>query len=79
MRKVDELSRPHTCMTTAHPNEMVFVLLSRDVAAPCAIRAWIAERIRLGKNSPTDIQIANALECISAMEIEGAMWKGQPK
>jgi hypothetical protein len=50
MRKEDELSKEHTCMQHAHPKEMVFVLLSRDAAAPVAIRAWVAERIRLGKN-----------------------------
>jgi hypothetical protein len=76
MRKKDELSREHTCMQHAHPEEMVFVLLSRDAAAPAAIRAWIGERIRLGKNAPTDPQIAEAEECAKTMEAEGRKWAG---
>jgi hypothetical protein len=52
MRKKDELGQEHTCMRHAHPEEMVFVLLSRDPAAPVAIRAWVAERLRLNK-TPT--------------------------
>lgn len=74
MRKEDELSRKHTCMQHAHPKEMVFVLLSRDEAAPVAIRAWVAERLRLGKNSESDEQIVEALACASTMEAEGRMW-----
>lgn len=74
MRKRDELSREHTCMQHAHPDEMVFVLLSRDAAAPVAIRAWVAERLRLGKNIDTDPQITEALECARVMEAEGRQW-----
>lgn len=76
MRKKDELSREHTCMRHAHPEEMVFVLLSRDAAAPVAIRAWVKERLRLGKNVETDPQIVEALICAAVMEDEGAIWKG---
>jgi hypothetical protein len=57
MRKKEELERTDTCMAHAHPEEMTFVLLGRDVAAPATIRAWVAERIRLGKNVETDAQI----------------------
>ena len=78
MRKKDELSKPNTCMAHAHPDEMVFVLLGRDAAAPEAIRAWVEERIRLGKNVRTDPQITEALECARVMEGEGRMWVGQP-
>ena len=74
MRKQDELTKQHTCMQTAHPLEMVFVLLGRDPAAPIAIRAWAAERIRLGKNQEGDPQIVEALNCASTMETEGRMW-----
>lgn len=74
MRKKDELSREHTCMQHAHPNEMTFVLLSRDAAAPAAIRAWAAERIRLGKNTEDDAQITEALACACTMENEGRHW-----
>jgi hypothetical protein len=49
---------------------MTFVLLGRDAAAPAAIRAWIVERIRLGKNQPGDEQIIEAEECARSMEAE---------
>lgn len=61
-------------MQHAHAEEMVFVLLSRDAAAPVAIRAWVAERIRLGKNTDSDQQIVEALECARVMETEGRKW-----
>ncbi len=76
MRKKDELSLDHTCMNTAHLEEMTFVLISRDAAAPVAIRAWVAERLRLGKNIDTDPQITEALECARVMETEGRLWTG---
>jgi hypothetical protein len=76
MRKKDELGQEHTCMRYAHPEEMVFVLLGRDPAAPAAIRAWVAERLRLGKNVDTDPQITEALECARVMEAEGRKWVG---
>lgn len=74
MRKKDELTREHTCMQHAHSEEMTFVLMSRDAAAPAAIRAWVAERLRLGKNVENDEQITEALACASTMESEGRMW-----
>lgn len=74
MRKKNELTLEHTCMSHAHPEEMVFVLLSRDAAAPIAIRAWVAERLRLGKNVETDDQIVEALACARTMETEGRKW-----
>jgi hypothetical protein len=76
MRKKDELTKEHTCMQHAHDKEMVFVLLSRDAAAPVAIRAWVAERLRLGKNVETDAQIIEALECAQVMEKEFRLWTG---
>lgn len=76
MRKKDELSKTHTCMQHAHPEEMTFVLLSRDAAAPVAIRAWVAERLRLGKNAESDTQIVEALDCAATMEREGRQWVG---
>ena len=53
---------------------MIFVLLGRDAAAPVAIRAWVAERLRLGKNVATDAQIVEALDCAKTMEAEGRKW-----
>src|SRR5882724_4444922 len=74
MRKKDEISLKNTCMAHAHPNEMTFVLLSRDSAAPVAIRAWVDERLRLGKNVLTDEQIVEALAIAEVMETEGRQW-----
>lgn len=70
MRKSQELTDPRSCMSRALDNEMTFVLLGRDVAAPVAIRAWIEERIRLGKNTRDDSQILEALACADTMEGE---------
>lgn len=70
MRKSDELNDTESCFNKANDGERLFVLLARDPAAPVAIRAWIAERIRLGKNAPDDAQILEAIECASLMELE---------
>lgn len=78
MRKRDELSKEHTCMQHAHPDEMVFVLLGRDPAAPIAIREWVASRLRFGKNVETDPQIIEALACADTMEVEGRKWVEVP-
>lgn len=76
MRKKDETGRSHTCLASAHPDEMVFVLLGRDVAAPATIRAWVNERVRLRKNVATDDQIVEALACADTMQKEGRQWVG---
>lgn len=70
MRKKDEISKTATCLHSALPDEMVFVLLGRDQAAPVAIRQWAQERIALGKNVYTDPQIVEAFECARTMERE---------
>jgi hypothetical protein len=67
-----------SCMARAHPKEMVFVLLSRDAAAPLAIRVWAEQRIILGKNVASDSQILEALACANTMEAEGRLWAEQP-
>lgn len=71
MRKREELTNPDSCLNRAGLNEMLFVLIGRDRAAPAAIRAWAAERIRIGKNAPNDQQIVEALLCAQAMEAGG--------
>lgn len=58
--------------------EMVFTLLGRDPAAPVAVRAWVAERLRLGKNTEHDAQITEALDIATTMEMEGRQWVGHP-
>lgn len=72
MRKRDELTDPGSCMNRARDDEWTFVLLGRDVAAPAAIRAWIEERIRLGKNTEFDPQIVDARTWIAEVEAKGA-------
>jgi hypothetical protein len=68
MLKLDELQDPESCWNRAHDNEMVFAILGRDAAAPTTIRFWAWERIRLGKNLPTDLQILNALSAADRIE-----------
>lgn len=70
MRKRDELTDPASCMSRARDDEMTFVLLGRDTAAPVVIRAWIGERLRLGKNKPDDPQIEEAEQCARTMELQ---------
>lgn len=70
MRKRDELSNPDSCMNRARDDEWTFVLLGRDLAATVAVRAWIDERIRLGKNQPNDSQVLEAERWIESVESE---------
>jgi hypothetical protein len=70
MRKREELTNPASCMSRARDDEMTFVLLGRDKAAPAAVRAWIEERIRLGKNQRTDAQIVEAEQWIVTVQAE---------
>lgn len=70
MIKREELSNPTSCMSRARDDEMTFVLLGRDIAAPVAIRAWVDERIKLGKNQLSDPQILEALDCAKIMEAQ---------
>lgn len=70
MRKRDELTHPGSCMTKARDDEMTFVLLARDAAAPAAIVNWCATRVLLGKNKPDDPQILEALDCAQVMELQ---------
>jgi len=72
MLKRDELEDTNSCLNKAHDGERLFVLLARDPAAPVAIRAWVAARLRLGKNVTGDAQIEEALECAALMERERA-------
>ena len=67
MIRTKELFNPNSCLNKAKDDEMLFVLLGRDPAAPVAIRAWVEERIRLGKNNDDDEQIKEALICAQHM------------
>ena len=68
MKKITELSDPTSCLNKASYDEMLFVLRGHDIAAPATIRAWIKERIRLGKNTWNDEQILEAEACAKFME-----------
>lgn len=70
MIKVQELTDPTSCINKARDNELLFVLLARDKAAPAAIRAWIDERVRLGMNKSSDAQICEAQLCALRMEMD---------
>lgn len=64
MKKLDELEQQTSCLNKARNDEMLFVLLGRDPAGPAAIRAWIEERIRIGKNVRGDALMLDAEKCV---------------
>jgi hypothetical protein len=70
MIKRDEINDNTSCFNKAADSERLFVLIARDPAAPVAIRAWVNERLRLGKNAPDDAQIMEALDCARLMDEE---------
>ena len=74
MFKTNELTSPISCLNKAQDDEMIFVLLGRDPAAPMAIREWVERRIEMGKNSRTDIQIIEAQNCADYMEQNRKRW-----
>lgn len=70
--KLEHLANPNSCMNKANDEEIVFVLLARDEAAPICIDVWCMERIRLGKNTMEDAQIVEAMECAKQMQLQHA-------
>ncbi len=68
MQKRDELADPASCLNRAKDDELLFVLLARDLDAPDTIRDWVRRRILRGKNSADDPQITEALALAQAME-----------
>jgi hypothetical protein len=72
MRKRDELTDPNSCLNKARDDEWTFVLLGRDLASTAAVRAWIEERIWLGKNKEYDPEIVEAEEWIRKVREEQA-------
>lgn len=70
MRKCDELALPESCLNKARDDELLFVLLGRDVAAPNAVLAWISERLLRGKNRPGDEQIVEAWRWVDAVKLQ---------
>jgi phage protein D len=70
MLKREELADPNSCLNRAKDDELIFVLLGRDTAASVALRAWIEERIRLGKNTREDRQIQETEQYIKKLQGE---------
>jgi len=70
MKQYEELSNPNSCLNKAKPSEMLFILLSRDAAAPSTIRFWVETRVRAGENLRGDAQIREALACAEFMELQ---------
>jgi hypothetical protein len=68
MIKSQEVSDTSSCLNRARHDEMLFVLLGRDVAAPETIRFWARRRVELGKNRISDPQILEALAAAEMME-----------
>lgn len=84
MIKVKEKNDPESCFNKAKDDEMIFVLLARDPAAPAAIRAWVRARqflnqmrpvgaLTVGDLSNETSKIENALKCAERMEATGAV------
>lgn len=78
MRKQYELTNPKSCMSKAREDEMTFVLLGRDPAAPSTIRYWAGRRVDLGLNRPEDEKLAEAKKCAEIMEAERAFFETLP-
>jgi hypothetical protein len=70
MRKQFELNDQQSCINRAKDNEMVFVLIGRDVCAAETIRDWCQRRILRGKNKLHDRQIQEALTVADIMDRE---------
>ena len=70
MRKEEELNNPTSCLNRAADNEMLFVLMGKDLATPETIRFWCKKRIELGKNKVDDEQIINAQKYAFEIEME---------
>jgi hypothetical protein len=68
MRKSDELSDPSSCLNKAAEDEILFVLMERDPAAPGTIRDWVARRIEMGLNKPGDPKLISAEQIARAIE-----------
>ena len=68
MRKIVEINTPSSCLNKAKDDEMLFILLGRDKAAPQAILYWCETRIRMGLNVKDDPQIKEAMRCALEMQ-----------
>ena len=62
MIKSEELSNPNSCLNKAKDDEILFVVLDRDLSFADTIRYWIGKRIELGLNQPGDSKLVEAEE-----------------
>lgn len=67
MIRMRERIDPDSCWNKANDGEMVFVLLSRDRAAPWAVRVWCIVRVLIRKNRWRDAQIQEAWKSARVM------------
>lgn len=70
MKKHQERTDLRSCFNRAKEDELMFVLLGRDAAAPAAIRAWVKARVDSEKNKFDDAQIIEALAIARQIELE---------
>lgn len=77
MKKKDEVAAKASCLNRAEDDEMIFVLLGRDLSAPVAIRAWCENRVMNGDNKWEDAQITEALKCADEMVLYRNKIKGK--
>lgn len=66
--KRENLLELHSCFNKAEDDEPLFILLGRDASAPVALRFWIEDRIKRGKNKRDDPQIQDAERVITQMQ-----------
>lgn len=83
MLKHEEMSDPTSCLNKAADDEIIFVVLEQDDAAPDTIRFWVNKRIELGKNKPSDRKMTSALELADLIEqrkaaVKRCSWCPQP-
>ena len=71
MKKHEELTSVNSCLNKAADDEPLFVLRATDPAAPAAIRAWIEERIAIGKNTRSDEKTVSAAAMADDMQAYG--------
>lgn len=69
MIKTEEARKENSCWNKAADDERLFILLSRDKAAPETIEFWCKRRIEMGLNTELDPQIEEALMCAKLMRM----------
>lgn len=70
MTKQEQINDPNSCWNKAKPDEEVFVLLARDLAAPNTIREWVEIRRSCGRGETLDdkLQLLDAERVAEKME-----------